>query len=96
MIVLPAVYRGVYFVLMKEIGVDENRPVTSLPPEILLRYRTCNSKFFSSDFKWVTIFQISGITVDPPSNRIDFGSKWPNPCYWGEYAFWVRKDIFCT
>ena len=19
----------------------------------------------------------------PPSNRIDFGAKWPNPCYWG-------------
>ena len=62
MIVLPAVYMGVYFVLMKELGVDENRPVTSLPV-ILWRYRTCNSKFFSSDFIWVTIFQISGIIV---------------------------------
>ena len=21
----------------------------------------------------------------PPSNRIHFGPKWPNPCYWGVY-----------
>ena len=32
----------------------------------------------------------------PLSNRIDFGSKWANPCYWGGYAFWVRKDLFCS
>ena len=25
--------------------------------------------------------------VKPPSNRIDFGSKWPNPCYWGGMLF---------